>query len=57
MDCEASGKNGEVKVHARERGETESDTEQIQSFHVQTSGANRSKSRASLAKVPMTKHE
>jgi hypothetical protein len=26
-------------------------------FHAQTSGANQSKSRASLANVPMTKHE
>jgi hypothetical protein len=50
MDCEASGENGEVKINASERGETERDTEQIQSFHLQTSGANRSKSRASLAK-------
>jgi len=57
MDCEASGKNGEVKINACKRGETQRDAEEIQSFHAQTSGANQSKSRASLAKGPMTKHE
>ena len=33
MNCEAGGKNGEVKVDAGERGEPERDTEKVQSCH------------------------
>jgi hypothetical protein len=33
MDCKASRKNGEVKIDAGERGETERDAEEVQSFH------------------------
>src|SRR5207248_11682985 len=33
MDCEGSGKNGQVKINARERRETERDAEEVQSFH------------------------
>ena len=29
MDCQAGGKNGEVKINAGERGETESDAEDV----------------------------
>ena len=33
MDCEASGKNGQVKINAGERSETERDRKQVESFH------------------------
>jgi hypothetical protein len=33
MDCEPSGKNGQVKINAGERSEPERDTEDVQSFH------------------------
>ena len=35
MDCESSGKNGQVKIYAGERSETERDAEEVQSFHEQ----------------------
>ena len=33
MDCESSGKNGEVKINSSERSKTERDGEQVDSFH------------------------
>ena len=33
MDCETSRKNREVKINTCERGETERDAEEVQSFH------------------------
>jgi hypothetical protein len=33
MDCESSGKNGEVKINSGERSKTERDGEQVDSFH------------------------
>jgi hypothetical protein len=33
MDCEASGKNGEVKVDAGQRGEAKRNAEDVQPLH------------------------
>ena len=48
MDCEASGKNGQVKINACERGETERDAEEVQSFHEANMCRRRSMSRSEL---------
>src|SRR6266513_5578589 len=41
MDCESSGKNSQVKINTCERGETERDAEEIQSFHEANMGPRR----------------
>ena len=40
MDCEASGKNSQVKVNAGERCQTERDGEEIKPFHGESICAN-----------------
>ena len=33
MDCQASGKNGQIKINTGEGGKTERDSEKIELFH------------------------
>jgi hypothetical protein len=40
MDCEASGKNGQVEINSGECGQAERDAEEVQSFHGENIGRN-----------------
>ena len=40
VDCKPSGKNGQVKINACERGEAERDAEEIKPFHGESICAN-----------------
>jgi len=55
MDGKPSRKNGEEKINTGERGETEHDGEEVQSFHTANIGSNESMSHLQLTTDQMTK--
>ncbi len=49
MDCESGNENGQVKIDAGERGQTESDSKKIKLLHLENIGVGESLSRVSLS--------